>query len=62
MPDSIIKTKYSQDSQINALEYMQKIVQLPFHILVMSSYDVVNMIEKNLQVEINSFVNIKQFV
>ena len=45
--DSIINTKYGNNSRIDGLHYLEKIVQLQFQIPLWSSFDLSNMI-KNL--------------
>jgi hypothetical protein len=44
--DYIIKQKYGENSEIKGLDYLQKIVQLPFQIPVWNRDDIVGSIEK----------------
>src|SRR5215211_3088328 len=48
--EPIIKTKYENNPKIDGMHYLQKIVQLPFHIPVWSSVDLSNVI-RNLAKE-----------
>ena len=48
--DSIISVKYGKESKINGLEYLQKIVQLPFSIPLWSSTDVTNTIKEMIRI------------
>ncbi len=43
--DSIISVKYGKGSNVNGLEYLQKIVQLPFSIPVWSRHDLIDTIK-----------------
>ena len=43
----IIKQKYGEDSNIKGMDYLQKIVQLPFQIPVWNSEDMTGSIVKN---------------
>jgi uncharacterized protein YjbI with pentapeptide repeats len=42
--DPIIQTKYGEKTKINGMEYLQKVVQLPFQIPIWSSVDLSNAI------------------
>ena len=46
--DHIVRVKYGENSKISGLDYMQKIVQLPFQIPVWSDEDLKRTIEKNV--------------
>ena len=44
--DSIISAKYGKESKVDGLEYLQKIVQLPFTIPIWSQTDLSNAIKE----------------
>jgi KAP family P-loop domain len=59
--DHIIKEKYGKDTKINGMDYLEKIVQLPFQIPVWRPEDITGSIEKIISKELEDSKHAKEF-